>query len=96
MSQHFIDAYTYSHLTRGILLYAVLYLVAWARPRVTRGLPIAAAFGGTWELVENTPMIIRSYAITTVVPDYVGGSIINSIGEFWQRWPVFSSPRSCP
>ena len=44
-------------------------------------MPIAAAFGGTWELVENTPMIIRSYAITTLVPDYAGGSIINSIGD---------------
>jgi hypothetical protein len=81
VSQHFIDAYTYSHLTRGILLYAVLYLVAWARPRVTWGLPIAAALGGIWALVESTPMIIRSYAITTVVPDYAGGSIINSIGD---------------
>ena len=44
-------------------------------------MPIAAAFGGTWELVENTPMIIRSYAITTAVPDYADGSIINSIGD---------------
>ena len=46
VSQHFIDAYTYSHLTRGILLYAVLYLVAWTRPRITWGLPFAAALGG--------------------------------------------------
>ena len=36
--------------------------------------------GGTWELVENA-MILRSYAIATVVPDYEGGSIINSIGD---------------
>jgi len=34
--------------------------------------------GGTWELVENA-MILRSYAIATVVPD--SGSIINSIGD---------------
>ena len=36
--------------------------------------------GGTWELLENA-MIIRSYAIATDVPDYEGGSIINSIGD---------------
>jgi len=45
VSQHFIDAYTYSHLTRGILLYAVLYLVAWARPRVTWGVADRGCLG---------------------------------------------------
>lgn len=36
VSQHFIDTYTYSHLTHRILLYALLCLIAGgARPRVS-------------------------------------------------------------
>lgn len=31
VSQHFLDTYTYSHLTRGILLFAVL--CRWANSR---------------------------------------------------------------
>jgi hypothetical protein len=84
VSQHFIDAYTYSHLTHGILLYAVMSLIAWAgqaRPSLAWGLMIAAAFAGLWEVLENTPIIVRSYAITTIVPDYAGDSIVNSIGD---------------
>lgn len=84
VSQHFTDAYTYIHLTHGIVLYALLYLFAWvrfARPSVTRGLVIASGLGGVWEVLENTPMVVRSYALTTVVPDYVGDSTINSVGD---------------
>jgi hypothetical protein len=94
VSQHFIDTNTYSHLTHRILRGAVPRNLA--RPPVMWGLPIAAALGGAWEVVENTPMIIRSYALTTVVPDDAGGSIINSIGDILAAGPTFSSPRSCP
>jgi hypothetical protein len=60
------------------------------------GLPIAAALGGAWEVVENTPMIIRNYALTTVVPDDAGGSIINAISDILATGPTFSSSPSCP
>jgi hypothetical protein len=94
VSQHFIDTNTYSHLTHRILRGAVPRNLA--RPPVMWGLPIAAALGGAWEVVENTPMIIRSYALTPVLPDDAGGSIINSIGDILATGPTFSSPRSCP
>src|SRR5262245_50260240 len=55
VSQHFIDAYTYSYLTRGILLYAVLYLVARARPRVTWAcrLALRSEVLGSWSRIPR-------------------------------------------
>ncbi len=44
-------------------------------------LPIAVAFEGFWEVLENTPMIIDRYREVTVSWGYVGDSIVNSMSD---------------
>ena len=79
-SQHLTDWYTYSHVLHGLGFYLLLWLVA---PRAPIGLRLAAAVGleVSWELIENTPMIIERYRQGGLAQGYVGDSIVNSLSD---------------
>ena len=85
-SQHITDWYSASHLIHGLLFYFFGW-VLWTRWRVFGGrparyaLPIAVAFEGFWEILENSPMIIQRYRETTISLGYVGDSIVNSMSD---------------
>lgn len=85
-SQHIADWYTFSHVIHGLAFYFFAYLL-WIRWKVLGGqpkrwaLPIAAAFEGFWELLENSPMIIQRYREVTISWGYSGDSIINSLAD---------------
>lgn len=85
-SQHISDWYSASHLIHGLLFYFFAHLL-WRRWRVLGGwptrwaLPIAVAFEGFWELLENSPMIIQRYREVTVSWGYSGDSIVNSMSD---------------
>jgi hypothetical protein len=79
-SQHLTDWYTPSHVIHGIGFYAVLWLVARRLPVGTRFL-IALAFEASWEVIENTPMVINRYREATIALDYYGDSVINSLAD---------------
>lgn len=85
-SQHIADWYTFSHIIHGLLFYFFAW-VLWTRWRVFGGLPqrwalpIAVAFEGFWEVLENSPMIIDRYRAVTVSFGYVGDSIVNSLSD---------------
>jgi len=85
-SQHVTDWYSPSHLTHGLIMYFVAWLL-WQRLRLFGGrparwaLPIAVLVEATWEVVENTPMVIDRYRAVTVSWGYSGDSIINSASD---------------
>ena len=85
-SQHLSDWYSYSHVIHGLLFYFFAHLL-WRRwhlfgGRPTRwALPIAVAFEGFWELLENSPLIINRYRAVTISYGYAGDSVINSLSD---------------
>ena len=85
-SQQISDWYSFSHLIHGLLFYWFAYLL-WKRWRVFGGLPakwalpIAVAFEGFWEVLENTPFVIDRYREVTVSWGYSGDSILNSMSD---------------
>lgn len=85
-SQHITDWYSPSHLIHGLLFYFFAW-VLWTRWKLFGGLParwalpIAVAFEGFWEVLENTPFIIDRYREVTVSWGYVGDSVVNSMSD---------------
>ena len=85
-SQHITDWYSPSHLIHGLLFYFFAWLL-WSWWKLFGGrparyaLPIAVAFEGFWEVLENTPLIIDRYREVTVSWGYTGDSIVNSMSD---------------
>ena len=104
-SQHLTDWYSFSHVIHGLLFYGAAHLL-WRRWKLLGGLParwalpIALVIEATWELFENSPVIIDRYRAVTVSWGYSGDSIVNSVADigwmaagFWlaSRLPVKAS-----
>ena len=104
-SQHIADWYSFSHVIHGLLFYFFAHIL-WRRWQLFGGLPasyalpIAVAFEGFWELLENSPPVIERYREVTISWGYSGDSIINSMADIgWMvvgfllasRLPVWAS-----
>ena len=85
-SQHIADWYSFSHVIHGLLFYFFAHIL-WRRWKLLGGkpaswaLPIAVAFEGLWELLENSPLIIDRYRAVTVSFGYEGDAVINSLSD---------------
>jgi hypothetical protein len=79
-SQRLADPYSLSHFVHGILCFAGLWLVARRLP-VSLRLLCALAIEVSWELLENSPLVIDRYRAATIAIGYVGDSILNSLSD---------------
>lgn len=79
-SQHVTDWYTFSHVIHGFLFYAFLWLAARRWPIGVR-LALAVALEGSWEILENTDMVINRYREATIALEYYGDSVLNSLSD---------------
>ena len=77
-SQHIADWYTLSHIIHGFLFYGVLWLFARRLPVGAR-LLLAILVEASWEIFENTDMVINRYREATIALGYVGDSVLNSV-----------------
>jgi len=79
-SQHIADWYTPSHILHGLIFFFLtsLFFSKW-----TFGMRLALSMvvEATWEIVENTDLIINRYRESTISFDYFGDSILNSTSD---------------
>lgn len=94
-SQMLADWYSLSHIVHGFLFYALLWLVARRWPVQTRFL-IALLIEATWEVIENTPLIIDRYRATTAAFGYSGDSVLNSMSDILMMCLGFFLARKLP
>ena len=94
-SQMLSDWYSLSHIVHGLLFYAALWLVA-RRLDVRWRFLIALLVEGSWEVIENTPMVIDRYRATTAALGYTGDSVINSLSDVLMMALGFLIARKLP
>ena len=94
-SQMLADWYSLSHIVHGLLFYALLWLIA-RRLDVNWRFLIAAFAEASWEVIENTPMVIDRYRATTAALGYTGDSVINSLSDIVMMAIGFVIARKLP
>src|SRR3954451_2026316 len=94
-SQMLADWYSLSHTVHGLLFYAALWLVARRWPAEWRFVA-ALLVEASWEVTENTPMVIDRYRETTAALGYSGDSIINSLSDITMMCVGFFIARKLP
>ena len=94
-SQMLTDWYSASHVVHGFLFFGLLWLVA-RQLAVGWRLVIALLIECSWEVIENTPMVIDRYRAATVALGYTGDSILNSASDIAMMVAGFLAARKLP
>jgi hypothetical protein len=94
-SQMLADWYSFSHIVHGLLFYAALWLIARRWPVEVRFLA-ALLVEASWEIAENTPMVIDRYRHATAALGYSGDSVINSVSDIAMMVLGFLAARKLP
>lgn len=84
-SQQISDWYSFSHVIHGFLFYGAAHLI-WRRFGLSAVAPVwalalAVLVEGSWEILENSPIIIDRYRAVTVSYGYSGDSVLNSAAD---------------
>jgi hypothetical protein len=79
-SQQLADAYSFTHVTHGVLFYWLLRGLAGRLPLGLRAI-LALSIEAVWEVFENTDATIQRYREATISLDYYGDSVLNSFGD---------------
>lgn len=94
-SQMLVDWYSLSHVVHGLLFYALLWLL-FRRLSVEKRFLAAVLIEATWEIIENTPMVIDRYRATAAALGYSGDSIVNSASDILMMCVGFLAARKLP
>ncbi|MFL6736594.1 MAG: DUF2585 family protein [Sphingomonas sp.] len=94
-SQMLVDWYSLSHVVHGLLFYALLWLL-FRRLSVEERFLAAVLIEATWEIIENTPMVIDRYRATAAALGYSGDSIVNSASDILMMCVGFLAARKLP
>ena len=94
-SQHLLDPYTFTHVSHGVLLYALLWVLFRARRPALRML-LALGVEAVWEVAENTNAVIESYRESTISLNYYGDSILNSVADIAAFGLGYAAARRLP
>jgi hypothetical protein len=77
-SQQLFDPYSFTHVSHGVVFYA-LTRVALGPQRVMLRAIAAIAAEAAWEVYENTDTVINRYRTATIALGYYGDSVVNSV-----------------
>lgn len=94
-SQMLLDWYSPSHIVHGLAFYFLLWLAFRKAPVEWRFL-VAVAIEASWEIVENTPMVIERYRTATAALGYTGDSVLNSMSDIAMMALGFLAARKLP
>ena len=94
-SQMLADWYSPSHVVHGLLFYALLWLIARRTPLEWRFL-VALLIEASWEIAENTPVVIERYRTATAALGYSGDSVTNSLSDITMMCIGFLAARRFP
>jgi len=94
-SQMLADWYSLSHIVHGLIFYAALWLIFRGCP-VARRFLVALIVEASWEVIENTPMVIDRYRETTAALGYTGDSVLNSMSDIAMMCVGFLAARRLP
>jgi len=94
-SQMLADWYSFSHIVHGLIFYAALWLIARRWPVQWR-FGVALLIEASWEVIENTPMVIDRYRTTTAALGYTGDSVLNSVSDILMMVVGFFVARKLP
>lgn len=93
-SQQIADWYSLSHVVHGFLFYGLLWLVLPRRVGFAARLVLAVGIEVSWELLENTDLVIDRYREATISLDYHGDSVLNSVFDtLWMTFGFFLAAR---
>jgi hypothetical protein len=79
-SRHLADAYTLTHFSHGLIFFSVFALLM-PRVRLAWRLCVSVALAAAWEVFENSEFVINRYRESTMSVEYLGDSVLNSLGD---------------
>ena len=79
-SQQLADAYSFSHIIHGFFLFWFFRIVSRHRWSIGRCLLLTICLECSWEVLENSPIIIDRYRQTASL-GYTGDTILNSMSD---------------